>query len=123
MRLEARASLAAASHSDATGSAPIHAKEQRAGSCSRLPESRRCERMAPDRESAYEAPDDRDGHAQAADRIAGGTALGLEGLRSAIERLHLASEQILSGGGATPSAIALGEALFWIAALDDYFKI
>src|SRR4051794_12456510 len=41
---------------------------------------------------------------------AGGTVLGLQGLRSAIDRLHLANEQILSGGGATPSAIALGEA-------------
>jgi hypothetical protein len=78
--------------------------------------------MAPDRESAYEASDNRAGHDQAADRIAGGTALGLEGLRSAIERLHRANEQILSGSGAAPSAIALGEALFWIAALDDDFK-
>jgi hypothetical protein len=54
--------------------------------------------------------------------LASGADLGIGGLGAAIERLQEANRGIASGGGEAPIARALGEALFWIAALDDHFR-
>jgi hypothetical protein len=53
--------------------------------------------------------------------LSGGAGLGMGGLANAIERLHEANANLLRGGGGEPIARALGEALFWIAALDHFF--
>jgi len=54
--------------------------------------------------------------------LGSGPDLGIGGLAAAIERLQEANRAIASGGGEAPIARALGEALFWIAALDDHFR-
>lgn len=50
-----------------------------------------------------------------------GPNVALDGLRKSHERLHHAIDQVLRGGGGGPVWIALSEALYWIAALDDHF--
>ncbi len=53
--------------------------------------------------------------------LRGGAELGVTALAAAIDRIHSANANLLRGGGAAPTAAALGEGLFWIAALDDFF--
>lgn len=56
-----------------------------------------------------------------AETFEGGPELGLSGLEAAIARIHEANRNLLTGGGQAPIARALSEALFWTAALDDFF--
>ena len=51
-----------------------------------------------------------------------GRDMGMRGLTEATQRMRDAMSETLIGRGAAPVAIALGEALFWLAAVDDYFK-
>lgn len=52
----------------------------------------------------------------------GGVEVGLYGLARAIERFGPARSAMLSGEGAKAVAIVVGEALWWVAALDDFFR-
>jgi hypothetical protein len=47
--------------------------------------------------------------------------MALRGLTEATQRLHEANRRIVTGGGGVPVTIALGEALWWTSALDDFF--
>lgn len=53
--------------------------------------------------------------------LGGGAGLGVTALAAAIDRIHRANANSVRGGGTGPTAAGLGEALFWIAALDDFF--
>lgn len=46
--------------------------------------------------------------------------IAIDGLRRAVTRVDNASGGVLAGGGGSPVWIALSEALYWVAALDDY---
>ena len=65
-------------------------------------------------------PGDETGVSDAA--LTGGPELGIGALEAAIARLREANSRVITGGGAGPVAYALGEAMFWVAALDNHFK-
>jgi hypothetical protein len=54
--------------------------------------------------------------------FAGGVDLGLYGLSQAIERFLPATNAMLNGEGAKAVAIVVGEALWWVASIDDFFR-
>jgi hypothetical protein len=51
-----------------------------------------------------------------------GPEVALRGLKGGVQRLHAANEGLLRGGGGVPISIALSEALYWVAALDESLR-